>query len=159
VLEYHIHVHCVVTGGALAPAGDRWITPQRRDFLFPVKALSRVFRSKYLDALAHTYHRGDLQFPDALQGLSAPASFARFLQGLFAHDWVVYAKAPFGSAHQVLNYLGRYTHRVAISNDRLVALHQGQLSFRWRNAHRGNAHDIMTLEVEEFMRRFLLLCG
>ena len=156
VLEHHIHVHCVVTGGALAPAGDRWMTPHRRDFLFPVKALSRVFRSKYLEALAHTHHRGELQFPDALQCLSAPASFARFLQGLFAQDWVVYAKAPFGSAHHVLNYLGRYTHRVAISNDRLVALHNGQISFQWRNAHRGNARDIMTLEVEEFIRRFLL---
>jgi hypothetical protein len=156
VLEHHIHVHCVVTGGALAPAGDRWIASKRRDFLFPVKALSRVFRRKYLDALAHTYRQGTLQFTDTTHSLRDPEGFARFLKALFAHDWVVYAKAPFGSAHHVLRYLGRYTHRVAISNDRLVALHDGQVSFQWRNAHRGNARDIMTLEATEFIRRFLL---
>ena len=156
VLEHHIHVHCVVTGGALAPTGDRWIASKRRDFLFPVKALSRVFRRKYLDALAHSYHQGQLQFANAPHSLSDPEGFTRFLKALCAHDWVVYAKAPFGSAHQVLNYLGRYTHRVAISNDRLVALQDGQVSFQWRHAHRENAWDIMTLEAAEFIRRFLL---
>jgi hypothetical protein len=156
VLEHHIHVHCVVTGGALAPEQDRWIATTRRAFLFPVKALSKVFRSTYLDALAHTYHQGELQFTDATQSLRDPEGFQRFLNALFSQDWVVYAKAPFGSAHHVLRYLGRYTHRVAISNDRLVALHHGQVSFQWRHAHRGNARDIMTLEAEEFIRRFLL---
>jgi hypothetical protein len=106
--------------------------------------------------LAHTYHQGELQFTDATQSLRDPEGFARFLHALFSQDWVVYAKAPFGSAHHALHYLGRYTHRVAISNDRLVALHHGQVSFQWRNAHRGDARDIMTLEAEEFIRRFLL---
>jgi Putative transposase/Transposase zinc-binding domain len=156
VLEHHIHVHCVVTGGALAPAGDRWIATKRRDFLFPVKALSKVFRSKYLDALDEVYRRGELQFTGATQSLRNPEGFARLLNALFTQDWVVYAKAPFGSAHHALNYLGRYTHRVAISNNRLVALHDGRVSFQWRNARRGNHHSIMTLEVEEFIRRFLL---
>jgi hypothetical protein len=157
VLEHHIHVHCVVTGGALAPTGDRWMATTRRAFLFPVKALSKVFRSKYLDALAHTYQQGELQFTDATQSLRDPEGFARFLRALFAQDWVVYAKAPFGSAHHALSYLGRYTHRVAISNNRLVAFHDGQVSFQWRNARRGNTHDIMTLDAEEFIHRFLLL--
>lgn len=156
LLEHHIHVHCVVTGGALAPEQDRWIATKRRDFLFPVKALSKVFRSKYLDALDAAYRRGELQCTGTAQALCDPEDFARFLNALFAQDWVVYAKAPFGSAHHVLHYLGRYTHRVAISHDRLVALYNGQVSFQWRNAHQGNARDIMTLEVEEFMRRFLL---
>ena len=156
VLEHHIHVHCVVTGGALAPEQDRWIATQRRDFLFPVKALSKVFRSKYLDALAHAYHQGALRFTPATHALRDPECFTRFLHALFAHDWVVYAKAPFGSAHHALHYLGRYTHRVAISNNRLVAFHDGQVSFQWRNARRGDARDVMTLEAEEFIRRFLL---
>src|SRR4029453_10295805 len=90
VLEHHIHVHCVVTGGALAPAGDQWLASKRRDFLFSVKALSRGFRRKYLDALAHIYHQGTLQFTDATLSLSAPEGFAHFLKALFAHDWVVY---------------------------------------------------------------------
>jgi Putative transposase len=145
-----------VTGGALAPAGGRWIATKRRDFLFPVKALSKVFRSKYLDALDAVYRRGELQYTGATQALRNSEEFARLLHALFTQDWVVYAKAPFGSAHHVLRYLGRYTHRVAISNDRLVAFHNGQVSFQWRNAHRGNAQDIMTLDAAEFMRRFLL---
>jgi Putative transposase/Transposase zinc-binding domain len=156
VLEHHIHVHCVVTGGALAPTGDRWMASTRRAFLFPVKALSKVFRSKYLDALAHTYQQGTLQFTPATHALRDPERFTSYLHALFAQDWVVYAKAPFGSAHHALSYLGRYTHRVAISNNRLVAFHDGQVSFQWRNARRGNAHDIMTLEAEECIRRFLL---
>jgi hypothetical protein len=155
-LEHHIHVHCVVTGGALAPEGDRWIATKRRNFLFPVKALSRVFRSKYLDALEAAYRQGKLQCTGATQSLSAPEGFGRLLDALFTQDWVVYAKAPFGSAPQVLSYLGRYTHRVAISNNRLVALHDGQVSFQWRNAHQRNTLAIMTLEAEEFIRRFLL---
>jgi hypothetical protein len=156
VLEHHIHVHCVVTGGALAPEHDRWIATKRRDFLFPVKALSKVFRSKYLGALGRAYRQGELLFTSATQAWREPKGFKRLLDSLFKQDWVVYAKAPFGSAGHVMNYLGRYTHRVAISNNRLVAFQDGQVSFEWRDSRRGNKHEVMTLKAEEFIRRFLL---
>jgi hypothetical protein len=156
VLEHHIHVHGVVTGGALAPEHDQWIATKRRDFLFPVRALSRVFRSKYLDALGRVYRQGQLAFTDATHTWREPKGFKRLVDSLFKQDWVVYAKAPFGSAEHVVSYLGRYTHRVAISNHRLVALQDGQVSFEWRDARRGNKRVIMTLEAAEFIRRFLL---
>ena len=132
-LEHHIHVHCVVTGGALAPEGDRWIPTKRRDFLFPVKALSRVFRGKYLTALQSAYAQDHLQFAGSTAPLGDARTFQRFLAPLWQQPWVVYAKPPFASAQHVLAYLGRYTHRVALSNDRLVALREGQVVFRWRD--------------------------
>jgi hypothetical protein len=156
VLESHIHVHCVVTGGALTPDHDRWIATKRRDFLFPVKALSKVFRSKYLSALEKVYQQGELQFTGPLQPWREPKGFERLVDALFKQDWVVYAKAPFGSASHVLSYLGRYTHRVAISNNRLVAFQDGQVSFQWRDARRGHTLQTQTLEAAEFIRRFLL---
>jgi hypothetical protein len=146
----------VVTGGALAPEHNRWIATQRRDFLFPVKALSKVFRSKYLDALGRACRQGELQFTDATRPWREPNDFKRLVDSLFKQDWVVYAKAPFGSAEQVMNYLGRYTHRVAISNHRLMALHDGNVSFQWRDSRHANRLDTKTLEAEEFIRRFLL---
>ena len=157
VLEHHIHVHCVVTGGALAPEHDRWIATKRRDFLFPVKALSKVFRSKYLGALGRAYRQGELEFTDATQSWREPKGFKRLVDSLFKQDWVVYAKAPFGSAEYVMNYLGRYTHRVAISNNRLVALQDGQVSFEWRDSRRGNKRAVMTLEAEEL--KMFQTCG
>jgi hypothetical protein len=155
-LEHHIHVHCVVTGGALAPGATRWIPTKRRDFLFPVKALAKVFRSKYLEALDAAYRQGQLQCAGSTASLNDPGAFQAFLRALWQQDWVVYAKPPFGSAKQVVAYLGRYTHRIAISNHRLVAFHDGQVSFRWRDYRHGNAIKVMTLAADEFIRRFLV---
>ena len=155
-LEHHIHVHCVVTGGALAPEGDRWIPTKRRDFLFPVRALSRVFRGKYLTALQGAYAQGHLQFAGSTAPLVDARPFQHFLAPLWQQPWVVYAKPPFASAQHVMSYLGRYTHRVALSNDRLVALRDGQVMFRWRERRHSNRPRVMTLAAEEFIRRFLL---
>ena len=155
-LDYHLHVHCVVTGGALAPDGSHWIPTKRRDFLFPVKALGTVFRSKYLEALHRTYTEDGLQFAGSTAPLREPQTFQRFLTPLWQQPWVVYAKPPFASAQHVLSYLGRYTHRVALSNDRLVALREGHVVFRWRDRRRGNRSKVMTLTADEFIRRFLL---
>ena len=137
-LDYHLHVHCVVTGGALAPAGSRWLPTKRRDFLFPVKALARVFRGKYLTALQDAYAQERLQFAGSTASLGDTRSFQRFLAPLWQQPWVVYAKPPFASARHVLSYLGRYTHRVALSNDRLVALREGQVMFRWCDRRRSH---------------------
>lgn len=155
-LEHHIHVHCVVTGGALTSDAERWIPTQRRDFLFPVKALSKVFRGKYLDALAQAYHRGDLAFGGQTAPLREVNAFETFARSLWKQDWVVYAKPPFGSAQQVIDYLGRYTHRVAISHHRLVAFEHGWVSFRWRDYRQRQRIKVMTLEAAEFIRRYLL---
>jgi hypothetical protein len=155
-LEHHIHVHCVVTGGALASNGDRWIPTKRRDFLFPVHALSRVFRGKYLAALHEAFTQGHLQCAGSLAPLGDARTFQRFLVPLWQQPWVVYAKPPFASAQQVISYLGRYTHRVALSNDRLVAMRDGQVMFRWRDRRHHNRPRVMTLAAEEFIRRFLL---
>jgi len=158
-LEHHIHVHGIVTGGALAPDSARWIAPKRRDFLFPVKGLAKVFRGKYLAGLHRAYTQGALCCAGSTAPLASPKAFARFLAQLRQDAWVVYAKPPFGSAQQVVAYLGRYTHRVAISNHRLVAVHEGQVAFRWRDSRHGNRVKVMTLAAGEFIRRFLLLCG
>lgn len=136
-LSQHLHLHCVVTGGALAPDGSRWI-PAKAGFLFPVRALAKVFRGKYLAALA------------------APGAFAAWLEQLRRHDWVVYAKRPFAGPEQVLEYLGRYTHRVAISNERIVSLDDGIVRFRWKDYADGHRVKLMALDAEEFIRRFLL---
>src|SRR5919198_3761339 len=155
-LEHHIHVHCVVTGGALAPEGDRWIPTKRRDFLCPVKALARVFRGKYLTALQSAYVQDRLQLAGATAPLGDARTFQRFLAPLWQQPWVVYAKPPFASAQHVLSYLGRYTHRVALSNDRLVALRDGQVVFRWHDRRRSHRPKVMMVAAEEFIRRFLL---
>jgi hypothetical protein len=155
-LEHHIHVHCVVTGGALAPEGDRWIPTKRRDFLLPVRALSRVFRGKYLTALQGAYAQGHLQCAGSTAPLVDARPFQHFLAPLWQQPWVVYAKPPFASAQHVMSYLGRSTHRVALSNDRLVALRDGQVMFRWRERRHSNRPRVMTLAAEEFIRRFLL---
>jgi hypothetical protein len=118
--------------------------------------LSRVFRGKFVAGLRDAFHRGALQFHGDLLPLAQPRAFARWLRVLFRHDWVVYSKRPFGGPEHVLRYLGAYTHRVAISNSRLVALSAGNVTFRWRDSAHGNKKRIMTLAVEEFLRRFLL---
>jgi len=136
----------VVTGGALAAAGSRWI-PARKRFLFPVRALSKVFRAKILAALRDARARGSL--PAEI----APRSLLRTLHGT---PWVVYAKPPFGGSAQVLAYLGRYTHRIAPSNERILALHDGVVRFRWRDYADHDRSKVMALPAEEFLRRFLL---
>lgn len=154
-LSRHIHVHCVVTGGALSADGQRWIAA-KPGFLFPTKALSKVFRGKYLDYLRQAYQRGELRLLGATAALTDPGAFRLFLAKLKTHDWVIYAKPPFAGAEQVLQYLGRYTHRVAIANHRLVSFENGQVQFRWRDYAHGNQIKIMSLSGEEFLRRFLL---
>jgi len=153
-LSQHLHLHCVVTGGALTQDGARWIAAP--GFLFPVQALARVFRGKYLAALQRAFTTGQLVFGGSLAGLAEPAAFAAWLADFRQHDWVVFAKRPFAGPTQVLEYLGRYTHRVAISNERLVSHTDGVVRFRWRDYADGDRVKIMTLAAEEFIRRFLL---
>jgi hypothetical protein len=154
-LEHHPHVHYIVPAGGLALDGSRWIDSSRRFFL-PVHALSRVFRGKFVAGLMQYFAQGKLQFHGSQQYLAAPGCFSRFLRQLFQTDWVVYAKPPFGGAEHVLNYLARYTHRVAISNHRIVALENGSVSFRWRDYAHGGKNKVMTVSAHEFLRRFLL---
>jgi Putative transposase/Transposase zinc-binding domain len=154
-LEHHPHVHYIVSIGGLAADGSKWIHGSDRFFL-PVVALSRVFRGKFTQALGELFRRNKLQFHGSLQQIAAPEAFRRFLRRLFTNDWVVYAKPPFGGPEHVLRYLARYTHRVAISNHRLVALNGDQVSFRWRDYAHGNKQKVMTVSTHEFLRRFLL---
>jgi len=154
-LSQHLHLHCVVTGGALTPDGARWI-PAPPGFLFPVRALAAVFRGKYLDALHRAFAKGALRFAGSLAPLAEPAAFTAWLDQLRRPDWVVYAKRPFAGPAQVLEYFGRYTHRVALSNDRLLSLDDGIVRFRWKDYTDGDRVKVMALEVEEFIRRFLL---
>jgi hypothetical protein len=154
-LLHHPHVHCVVPAGGLAPDNARWIRAQHSFFL-PVKILSRVFRGKFVEGLRGLHARGKLGFHGALASLQNEKAFAALLRSLFRADWVVYSKRPFGGAEHVLRYLGSYTHRVAIANHRLVALEEGRVIFRWRDSAHKNKQRLMTLTVEEFLRRFLL---
>jgi len=154
-LQFHPHVHCVLAAGGLAPDHSRWISA-RRSFFLPIGVLSRVFRGKFVEGLRNAFHRGELQFHGSLAHLAQPRAFAAWLRVLFRHDWVVYSKRPFGGPEHVLRYLGAYTHRVAISNSRLVALSGGNVTFRWRDSAHGNKKRLMTLAIDEFLRRFLL---
>jgi Putative transposase/Transposase zinc-binding domain len=154
-LMHHPHVHCVVPAGGIAPDGWRWIRC-RKDFFLPVRILSRVFRGKFIHRLKEAATRGDLAFHGQLAKLAQASHFERLLDHAVRHDWVVYAKRPFGGPQQVLKYLARYTHRVAISNRRLLALYHGQVTFRWKDYARGGRQSQMTLAAVEFIRRFLL---
>ncbi len=151
----HFHLHCIIAGGALSEDEERWI-PTRPNFLFPDKALSRVFRAKFLDALQQAFRDGELCFPGQTQPLAAPRNFARLLKPLWKKDWVVRTKEPFAGPESVLDYLGRYTHRVAISNDRLLDIKDGRVFFRYKNRRKEDKVETMSLEAEEFIRRFLL---
>ena len=153
-LHFHPHLHCVVPGGGLSADSQRWIAGRRRFFL-PVKVLSQLFRRLFLVALEKAYAQGELQFFGELHHLHHPQLFADYLAPLHRSEWVVYAKAPFGGPPHVIQYLGRYTHRVAISNQRLLAMENDQVSFRWKD-YRDRAKDkVMTVAAEEFIRRFL----
>jgi hypothetical protein len=154
-LEHHPHVHCVVPAGGLSPDHTRWIHP-RYAFFLPVKVLGRVFRGKFVEALKQAFAAGKLGFHGQMKSLARPKAFSSLLRQLFRHDWVVYSKRPFGGPEHALRYLGCYTHRVAISNHRLVSFVDGKVTFRWRDSARKNKKRLMTLAVEEFLRRFLL---
>ena len=154
-LHHHPHIHCVVPGGGPSPDGSRWIGC-RPGFFLPVRVLSRLFRRLFLDALRIAFEAGDLGFFGDLANLAEPVAFTRRLRELRQVEWVVYAKPPFGGPGQVLAYLGRYTHRVAIANSRLVTVSDGDVAFRWKDyRHHGKAK-VMTLCAHEFIRRFLL---
>jgi hypothetical protein len=154
-LQHHPHIHYVVPAGGLAPDHSSWISA-RRSFFLPIGVLSRVFRGKFTAGLRNAFYRGALQFHGNLLPLAQPRAFSAWLRGLFRYDWVVYSKRPFGGPEHVLRYLGAYTHRVAISNSRLVVLSEGNITFRWRDSAHGNKKRLMTLAVDEFLRRFLL---
>ncbi len=156
-LRPHFHLHCVIPGGVLAFDRARWL-PAHRRFLFPVGALSKVFRGKFLDGLRLLYDSQQLQLPAtvmAVAPLADPACFYRWLSALRHQPWVVYSKAPFAGPEKLLNYLGHYTHRVAISNGRLLSCADGQVVFHYRDRAAGDLRKIMTLPADEFLRRFL----
>jgi hypothetical protein len=148
-LDFHPHVHCIVTGGGLAVDGERWV-PARRRYLFPVQVLSRLFRGKFLAALGQAYRDGELDLGGGAHDLVDPAAFQQFVDKLYRAEWIVYAKRPFGGPQQVFRYLGRYTHRVGISNQRLQHIDAESVRF----ATKGGRN--ITLRPDQFIRRFLL---
>src|SRR5487761_2054898 len=154
-LGLHPHVHCVIAAGGLSLDHTRWIKSRDRFFL-PIKVLSRVFRGKFVAGLQQAFQDGQLNFHGDLTCLAQPKIFAAWLRPLFRKDWVVYSKPPFGGPEYVLQYLGRYTHRVAISNHRLVSCTDQKVTFRWRDSAHNNEQKLMTLSLDEFLRRFLL---
>jgi hypothetical protein len=154
-LLFHPHLHCVVTGGGLSSNGEQWVRGSRKFFL-PVKAMSRLYRGKFLHALKKAYCDGRLHLKGSTQTLQNPATWKSLLDALYRIDWVVYAKPPFGGPEHVFHYLGRYTHRVAISNHRLLALRDGKVRFLIRDYNAGGKKKVLALNAVEFIRRFLL---
>jgi hypothetical protein len=157
-LEHHPHVHCVLPAGGLSPDHRRWIPSQQRFFL-PVDVLAEVFRGKFTEALKEAFAHRKLGFHGSLKPLARHRVFAQLIRQTFRKKWVVYSKPPFGGPEQALRYLGRYTHRVAISNHRLVSFVDDQVTFRWRDSAHYNKQRLMTLHVSEFLRRFLFACS
>jgi hypothetical protein len=156
-LEHHPHVHCVVPAGGLSFDHQRWIPADPRyRFFLPKWALRKVFRGKVKDALREAFAENQIEFHGKLQHLSDPKVFNNFVRDLYRDNWVIHCKRPFGGPEQVLKYLGRYTHRVAISNHRLVSFENGEVTFTWRDRAHGNIEKKMKLPAEEFLRRFLL---
>jgi hypothetical protein len=154
-LLHHPHLHCVVPGGGVAPDGQRWIAC-RPGFFLPVRVLSRLFRRIFLTQLRQAFDEGELCFFNSLAALQDPDAFARYLAPVAHAEWIVYAKPPFGGPRQVLDYLGRYTHRVAISNNRLIDFVDGRVAFAWKDYRHESRRKVMCLEAQEFVRRFLL---
>jgi hypothetical protein len=154
-LTEHVHVHCIVTGGGLSIAGTHW-QPSHPRFLFAVTALSQVFRGKYLAALDRLRSTHRLTFAGTSAALAEDAAWTAFLHQLHATPWIVYAKPPWGGPEQVLKYLSRYTHRVAIANSRLVFVGNGVVRFRYKDYTAEGTTKVMELQAEEFLRRFLL---
>ena len=154
-LMLHPHLHCVVPAGGLSMDGSRWIACRPRFFL-PVRVLSALFRGLFLHHLEQAYRQRKLQFPGELEPLAHPAAFNRLLKKARKKNWAVYAKHPFGGPQQVLDYLGRYTHRVAISNHRLSSLEDARVTFSWKDYRDGDKTKAMTLDAQEFIKRFLI---
>jgi len=154
-LLHHPHLHCVVPGGGISPDGQRWVAC-RAGFFLPVRVLSRLFRRLFLELLQQAFDGGELHFFNSLVGLQDRLVFAKYLAPATQAEWVVYAKAPFGGPKQVLEYLGRYTHRVAISNNRLLEFSDGTVTFAWKDYRHESKNKTMRLDAHEFMRRFLL---
>lgn len=151
----HPHIHCIVSGGGLSYDGHRWISSRQRFFL-PVKVLSRLFRGKFLNYLKKGYDSEELKFHGNIYHLQELEAFKKFLKELYRQEWVIYCKPPFKDPERVLQYLGRYTHRIAIGNHRIIKMEGGKVSFLWRDYSDGNQNKIMTLDTFEFVRRFLL---
>jgi len=154
-LVRHPHVHCVVPAGGLSSDHQRWVRPKYAGFFLPVKVLSRVFRGKFVEALRRAYDRNKLDVSGASAHLRDPSAWRTFVDALFATDWVVYAKPAFGGATAVLRYLGRYTHRVAISNHRLLAFDGDRVTFSWKDYAHGDQQRTTTVSAMEFLRRFV----
>jgi hypothetical protein len=154
-LHVHPHLHCIVPGGGLSPDGERWVRC-RDGFFLPVRVLSRLFRGKFLALLQSAFDHQQLGFHGNLHELEHPKVWEAYLETLQNKDWVVYAEPPFGGPEQVLRYLARYTHRVAISNQRLISSKDAKVTFRWKDYAQGSCHRSMTLDAFEFLRRFLL---
>jgi hypothetical protein len=154
-LLHHPHIHFLVPGGGIAPDDKRWIAC-RRGFFLPVRVLSRMFRGRFMHYLEQAFRAGELDFFSAHRHLHEPAAFLRYLAPVWDTEWVVYTKRPFAGPAQVLEYVGRYTHRVAISNNRLVSMDNGRVRFRWKDYRDGNRQKIMPLDANEFIRRFLI---
>jgi hypothetical protein len=154
-LRFHVHLHCVVPGGALDVDGDRWVSA-RSTFLFPVRALSRAFRRRFLTRLETAWRERRLVLPASVPASCSPTAFRAWLAALARKAWVVYAKPPFGGPATVLDYLARYTHRVAVSNHRLTAVADGHVSFTYRDRQHGHVTRTLTLPAESFIDRFLL---
>lgn len=154
-LSHHPHLHCVVPGGGLSPDGSRWIAC-RPGFFLPVAVLSRLFRRLFLKGLQKAFEAGELRFFSSLERLHDPGAFRHYLDPARQVNWVVYAKPPFAGAEQVLEYVGRYTHRVAIANNRIVDIEDGKVRFRWKDYRNENQQKVMTLDAGEFIRRFLV---
>jgi Putative transposase/Transposase zinc-binding domain len=154
-LEHHPHVHCVIPAGGLSPDQQRWI-PARPDFFLPVRVLSKVFRGKFVAGLLRLWQEKRLCLPGPWKALKQEKTLRTFLRSLHRKKWVVYSKPPFGGPEHVLHYLARYTHRVAISNHRIVNFAEGRVSFRWKDYAHGSRQRVLTLDADEFLRRFLL---
>jgi hypothetical protein len=153
-----LRLQCVVPAGGLSPDHTHWVRSPKRFFL-PKPVLRKVFRGKFVEALQQAFHHGHLHFQGDLKPLAQPKTFAAWLRPLYRKNWGVYLKPPFGGPEHVLRYLGRYTHRVAISNHRLVSFADGQVTFRWRDSAHHNEQKLMSLPLDEFLRRLLLHCS
>ena len=155
-LTLHPHVHCIVTGGGLATEGkERWMAA-RKGYLLPIQILSKLYRGKFLDELRQAFRNGDLRFTESVRDLVRPEAWDRLIDGLYRKGWIVYCKPPFAGPEKTLDYLARYTHRIAISNRRLLRLRGRQVTFSWRDNAQGGRRREMTIPVDGLIRRFLL---
>lgn len=151
----HPHIHCIVTGGGLSDDAKKWKSC-RNGFFLPVRVLSRLFRGKFIACLKRSFEREKLIFPGAISGLQEKRAFDKLINRLYRKEWVVYSKPPFKNAHTVFQYLSRYTHRIAISNQRIIKIHGDKVYFKWRDYAHGGRNKVMALDSMEFIRRFLL---